>query len=544
MITTTVRPWDIVRSDNRSLTWYLFCRTAVVTFLLGGAALLNLKGESGFFSVYSLLFLILVSYLQAIISSLVLYRIKNKALYSQIQVVWDLLFVTILVVLSGGVDSFFAFAYLLVIVAASFLLSRRMTLLSAACAVILFGGILDLQYFGYLDFYYPSVFNSPASAYLSAIFVHSAAFFLTAVLSGTLAEKWRQSDKLLLQQQVDYAELEKLNRAILFQINSGLMMLNPSGEIRTFNRSASEITGYSLREVSGRNFKYFFSELFVDFSRNSKVLNRSECGFRNRAGTSLILGYATTPIIGSQGEYLGVLVTFQDLTQVRKNEEDLKRVDRLAAVGRLAAGLAHEIRNPLASISGSVQMLAEDRAGSVAEQRLMGIVVKETDRLNKLLTDFLSFAKPRQPETQKLELDHLMRDFLSLVRSDGRFSKIAIEADLVSDLVVAVDREMVMQALWDLFVNASDAMCGEGNIYVALLPDPSPTVIVEDDGPGISDEIAANIFEPFFSTKEQGTGLGLAAVYAIMEAHQGMLTVEKSHTGGAKFKLMFQREDI
>ncbi len=531
-------------SNNRSLTWYLFCRTAVVTFLLGGSAFLNLQSDTGFLSVYSLLFLILISYFQAIISSLLLTRIKNRNLYSQIQVAWDLLFVSCLVVLSGGINSFFAFAYLLVIVAASFLFTRRLTLLSAACAVILFGGILDLQYFGYLTYFNLPPISLSASLYLSTLFVHSVAFFLTAILSGTLSERWRQSVLLLQQQKIDYAELEKLNRAILFQIISGLMLLNPKGEIIIFNRSASEITGFTQEEVLGRYFEKHFTELKVDFSPDSKILNRSECTFQCKNGDILILGYATTPVKGSSGEYLGVLVTFQDLTQVRKTEEDLKRVDRLAAVGRLAAGLAHEIRNPLASISGSVQLLAEDSGVNVADHRLMHIVITETDRLNKLLTDFLNFAKPRSAVKVAVELVELVSDFVTLVNSDSRFEKIAISSKLDRSCIIEIDKEMIVQALWDLFVNASEAMNAEGNICISVFPEPEPAILVEDDGPGISDDNLAHIFEPFFSTKERGTGLGLAAVYAIMEAHHGSLSLEKSELGGAAFRLMFKDGDL
>ncbi|MCD6188522.1 MAG: PAS domain S-box protein [Desulfuromusa sp.] len=531
-----------MKTDNRGLTWYLICRTAVITLLLGGAAIFYLKGSANRPLIQPLFLLIVIAYAEALVSALFLKKISNTDFFSQLQIVWDLLFVSVLILLTGGVESVFSFAYLLVIVSASFLLSRRSTVLAAACAVIMFGGILNLQFFNYLQ---PiNLFRSvPDGTFFSALFVHGVAFFLTSILSGTLAERWRQSEKELQLKTIDYAELKKMNQTILSHISSGLMLINSRGKIRSFNRAATIITGWSLQDVYDKEAAEMFPGLSLDSTVILTPLKRSEGYFVRDNGENLILGYATTPAKGSQGENLGVLVTFQDLTQLKKTEEDLKRTDRLAAVGRLAAGMAHEIRNPLASISGSVQLLMEAETVQPDDLRLMGIVVKEAERLNGLLTDFLEFAKPKEPVKESVNVASILDQLVDMLATDPRFKGIEITQVYPDEFYLVLDRSLILQALWDLSINAAEAMQSQGRLIFSVEENGVPTIIIEDSGPGIADEIKGRIFEPFFSTKEKGTGLGLASVYSVVESHGGMVTVEKGAAGGARFSLLFTPEE-
>ncbi len=533
---------QILKADNRSLTWYLICRTAVITVLLGGAAVFYLNSSVNRSSISPFFFLIGVSYAEALASAFLLKRSTDLYVFTQIQIVWDLLFVSALILLTGGVESVFSFAYLLVIVSASFLLSRRLTILAAASSVILFGGILDLQFFDSLHFFnlYRSVSDE---TFFSVIFVHSVAFFLTAILSGTLAERWRHSEEKLHRKTIDYAELEMMNRTILSHISSGLMLINSRGNIRSFNRAAADITGLSLADVYDQAATEVFPGLLVGETATKKPLNRSEGYFVNKDGEKLILGYATTPARGSQGEDLGVLVTFQDLTQLKKIEEELKQADRLAAIGRLAAGMAHEIRNPLASISGSVQLLKEAEHAKPEDIHLMEIVVKEADRLNALLTDFLSFARPKPLKKELVDVSAVLEQLTDLLNTDHRFERVDVVCRNREKLELMLDRDQVLQALWDLAVNACEAMKGEGQLLFSVMVQDGGVVFVEDSGPGISEEIKGRIFEPFFSTKDTGTGLGLASVYSVLDAHGGCVTVDSSPLGGARFVLWFSAGD-
>ena len=525
--------------DRRSLIWYLACRVGVITLLLGGAAVFYLQGHVESEAAPLLFVLLGLSYLQALLSLMLLRWVQKYGFFTQLQLVWDLLFVTILIFVTGGAESVFSFVYLLIIVSASLLLSRRYTIITAASAAILFGGLLDLQYFGYLDWLIAQPDAASSGPFLYAVFVHVIAFFLTAFLSGTLAERWRLSEAKLQRKQIDYEELEKLNQTILSHINSGLLMTNRSGRIRSLNRAAAEIIGYSLEDVYDTEISDLFPQIVFFQDNQYNLVSRAEGRYTKSDGSEGVLGYASTKVLDRNGEDIGMLVTFQDLTRFKKIENELQRADRLAAVGRLASGMAHEIRNPLASISGSVQLLLEAENVSQADRRLMSIVVREADRLSELLTDFLLFARPKPPSPEMVDVSLVLDELAELLRADARFEGIVIEKEYSPAVEIYLDRSQVRQALWDLAVNSAEAMEDGGILSLGVLAEMN-CIYVEDSGPGIPEEVQGQIFDPFFSTKEKGTGLGLASVYSIVEAHGGSLEVVSGKSGGARFNLYFK----
>ena len=524
---------QLTRSGHRSLVWYLVCRTAVITLVLGGAAFFYFHGNLAY-SATPLFFLVGASYAQALIIALLLPRIKAVGFISQIQIVWDLLFVSALILLTGVVESLFSFFYLLVIVSASFLLSRRLTILAAASSAVLFGGILLLQFYDLLG---PlKVEKNVADAvFLNSLFVHLVAFFLTAILSGTLAERWRRSEELYQRKTIDYIELEGINKTILSHISSGVMLINPQGRIRSFNAAASEITGLSLNKVYDCPAADFIPEISNGIASGNGPVFRAEANYIDPSGEGLSFGYTTAAVRNNRGEDLGTLVTFQDLTQFKKIEAQLKRADRLAAIGRLSAGLAHAIRNPLAAISGSVQLLRENNQLNDEDQRLLGITEKETERLNHLLTDFLLYARPPKPFRTAVDIAILVDELRQMLLHDQRFENITIEIGGLHPCVASLDRGQIWQVLWDLAINAAEAMEGQGRMLITVSAENSCLLIVEDSGPGIAEEHRERIFEPFFSTKDRGTGLGLSTVYSIIEAHGGTIRSEPSALGGEKF---------
>jgi len=487
------------------------------------------------------LFLLLaLSYLQSLISALSLLQIKRFHLFAKLQLLWDLGFVTCLLLITGGIESPFAFIYLLVIISGSFLLPRRQTLYMAAIAAIFYGGLLDLQYFDYLPNIFPRP-NQDAAVYLYTVFVHVFAFLLSGLLSGALAERWQRSEAELQRKKIDYQDLEQLNRIIVSHISSGLMMINRQGRIRSFNHAAQEITGYPFEAVYDRRVDEFFPQLQLKKHAQYPLISRAEAQIENQQHEKIVLGYATMPIRGHQNAEDGLLVTFQDLTQLKIVEAQLQRADRLASVGRLAAGMAHEIRNPLASISGSVQLLLEESQLRPQDQRLMQIVQREAERLSKLLSDFLDYARPRPLCKINLSLAGFLKEFQDFVSGDSRFGEIHINIHCPADARLYVDSDMLRQALWNLLVNAADAMQGQGTL--SLDYDPVKKILqVSDTGPGIAPDIRSTVFDPFFSTKEQGTGLGLATVHSFMELHDGQIYLTESTRGGAAFQLIFNQE--
>jgi two-component system sensor histidine kinase PilS (NtrC family) len=312
------------------------------------------------------------------------------------------------------------------------------------------------------------------------------------------------------------------------------MVINAAGRIRSFNSAASKITGYSLEEVYNRPIEAILPEFGPFDSEGMVDIERGETGYLKSEKEILNLGYSASRVVDNNNESLGLLIAFQDLTEYKALEEQLTRSDRLAAVGRLASGLAHEIRNPLASISGSVQLLLEDEKVSDEDRHLMNIVVKEADRLSLLLSDFLNFARPSALQLESIDISSLVDELIALVNASGQFQGVTIERVCQGPTLMNVDPQKMHQVLWDLLINAGDAAKPEGKILIEINASQGE-IVIEDTGVGIADEDRDRLFEPFYTTKEKGTGLGLANVYANVEAHQGRIYVEAGSLGGARF---------
>ncbi|RMF43634.1 MAG: PAS domain S-box protein [Deltaproteobacteria bacterium] len=530
-----------IQPSRKQLAWFLLIRLLAISVFLGGAIFFQFRGETVSVSSLNYLYgLIAAAYLHGLASAISLPRVANLRFFTLTQLGWDLLFCLFLIYFTGGVESLFSFSLVFVIIASSVFFDGRRILLVAALAAILFGLLIDLQYFGRLPML-PGLALATSIGWREAfyaIFVHVTGFLLTALLCAALSERWRRSEQALREQRIDYDELESLNRVILENIGSGLMIINPLGRIRSFNRAAEQITGYDLKSVYNREVRGLFPQLEVYSDAGMRPRTRAEAVIRTADEEERTLGFAATPIHDPQGRDIGLLVSFQDLTRIKQMEEDLRRADRLAAVGRLASAMAHEIRNPLASISGSVQLLMEGAHVTDEDRRLMGIVVREADRLSALLTDFLAYARPRKPQVEACDMAKLVTEVVQACGSDARFRDINIDISCPGGTRMLIDHDQVRQSLWDLLINAAEALEGEGRIRVSLVPE-TGDVMVEDSGPGVPDDKQERIFEPFFTTKAGGTGLGLATVHSIVEGHGGHVSIERGSLGGACFRLRF-----
>ncbi|HKL25182.1 MAG TPA: ATP-binding protein [Desulfuromonadales bacterium] len=526
-----------VMSLRRQLGWYLRARLAVVCFFLLSTTIYHLQPNvwTPFGLIPWLIGLMVLTSLQVGVSSIVLARIEDFGRFVHAQLAWDMLFVLLVIYLTGGVESLYSFLFILVIISASVFLPKSQVLLTASACAILYGALLDLQFYGYLPLFGGVAYPERVSQFdvFYAVFVHVGAFFLTALLGGILTDRLRKSEAAREKREIDYDELAQLNQSILDNINSGLMIISPEGRVRSFNNAACRITGYQMDEVYNRPADVFFEDFALTGLVSRLPVERSELSFRRRDGKQLILGYSANRV--REGEKnLGLLIAFQDLTGYKSMEEQLKRADRLAAVGRLASGMAHEIRNPLASISGSVQLLLENPEVSAEDRRLMGIVIREADRLNLLLSDFLGFARPSPLQLDAVNLASLLDELIQLLGSSSQFPGVTIRRSYPEAVKMRLDRQKIRQALWDLMLNAAEAAAPAGTVAVTLDAG-TATIRIEDSGPGVSEEARGRIFEPFFTTKDDGTGLGLANVYSNIEAHQGRIYVTTGSLGGACF---------
>jgi two-component system sensor histidine kinase PilS (NtrC family) len=306
--------------------------------------------------------------------------------------------------------------------------------------------------------------------------------------------------------------------------------LDPQGRITFLNRAGEQITGLALAEVAGQPG----SRWFPGFAGTG----REEVPFSNARGERRLLGYTAFPLHGRDDARAGTAVIFQDLTELRAMEEAVQRAKRLADLGEVAAGLAHELRNPLASISGCVELLRGAQGLSEEDGRVLGIVLRETGRLDALLTRFLEFSRPTPPVRRPADLAAVAGETLDMFSADPAAAGLALERSLVPT-PASFDPDQLRQVVLNLLSNAAQALrdAGRGGrIRLACAPTPDAAVLsVEDDGPGIGHEAASRIFTPFFTTKARGTGLGLAVVQRIVDAHGGAISVQSTPGEGARF---------
>lgn len=544
------------------IKWLMFFRVVVITLVLGATAVIQIQ-KGIFFSPVSPLpfyFLLGLTYALTLIYVLLLRRLRNLRKFAYAQVLGDVFFITLLIYFTGGIESIFSWLYLFSIFSAGTILYRRGALLVASASSILYGTLLDLDYFGVIvpiGARFPSSQGYQGIFVLYLIAVNMVAFYLVAILSSYLSEQVRRKEEELKKRIVDYNQLERLYKHIVQNVVSGLVTVDEEGHITSFNPMAEEITGYKLEEV----YHDEIGVLFPGFEEWSRMVERPpekgkeafrfsrfETGFKRRDGATLTLGFSVSPLKDSRDNEIGRILIFQDLTKLREVEEHLKRADRLAAVGKMAAGMAHEIRNPLASISGSIEMLKDDGENSSHHQKLMGIILREVGRLNDLIEDFLLFARPTSAGKERIHLNAVVEEILRVFpHSPECRSQIHCSTDFQEDIYIQGDSSQIKQIFWNLFINAAQAMPEGGEIQVAirrrsaLLPflgEPERVEIaVGDTGPGIAEAELGRIFDPFYTTKEKGTGLGLSVVHSIVENYGGKIIVRSEPGKGTVFSV-------
>lgn len=543
------------------LQWLIFFRAVVVTLLLGATVVFQLQegSLSPIVPTKYLYFLIGITYALTLIYALLLRRVKYLQIFAYVQISGDVVFVTLLIYCTGGIDSIFSWAYLLVIFGASIILYRRGGLLVASASSILYGALLDLQYYRLL-FPVGIRFSSPSSHQSSYVFyliaINMLAFYLVALLSAYLSEQVRKKDEELKKRLIDFNQLERLYKHIVQNVTSGLVTVDEAGRITSFNRMAEEITGYKLEEIYQEEISKLFPRLaewsgaagFPDQQWGKIRFSRWETKFQRKDGVTLSLGFSISPLKDSKDLEIGNILIFQDLTKLREMEENLKRADRLAAIGKLAAGMAHEIRNPLASISGSIEILKEEGRASSRHQQLMNIVLREINRLNSLIEDFLLFARPSLPVKEPIQLNAMVEEVLRIFRHSPDFDAlIQLHTTFQDELFIQGDAQQIKQVFWNLLANAAQAMPQGGDLRVHVrrhgpsLPDEvlQGEISISDTGTGISDNEVEKIFDPFFTTKERGTGLGLSIVHRIVESHGGKISVSSQPGKGTTFTILF-----
>jgi two-component system sensor histidine kinase PilS (NtrC family) len=541
-------------------------RVAAVTLFLGGMIAVGNADGSNFSSPnnLALLALIVVTYGLTIVYALLLKRWERLSSLARLQLGADAATTSLLVLLTHGLDSIFIFLFYINIISAAVVAGRRLAVaLAAGISVFMVGlGLAASTGLSHPIFRFQGGPRLVQPLYFE-VAVNCAAAFMVAFLAGDLSERLGRTQTQLKRRQLDLETLRTLTRNIVASLDSGLLTIDRDGSIIFFNRAASQITGIASEEVVGASLEEVFPEIAGaletsppppddsgDWPSVSSIRPsgpRLECEWSRPDGETIFLGFSVSNLRDDSGTPIGRIVVFQDLTEVKRLEVEKKRSERMAAVGELAASIAHEIRNPLASISGSVEMLQNVADLDDNADHLMEIVLREVDRLDMLISEFLDYSRPSSLHLEAVDLRDLVEEVLTLFEEGESELDVDLERSLDDevDWEASVDQESVRQMLWNLLNNAADVLSelDEPRIRVALErtrtdDDVWYALSVEDNGPGVDPEDEERIFEPFYTTRDDGSGLGLATTHRLVEAHGGRIQLDDSeHLGGARFTL-------
>ena len=460
-----------------------------------------------------------------------------------LQILTDVVLVSLVIHETGGWDSSLNFLYPLVIIVAAVMLPRVWAHLVAALAFILYGTVLELNYYGIVPSY--STTTPGIKALQAIIFVNLFAFLAVAYLAGLLSAKLRQVGVQLKTTSGALESLQALHEHIIHSISSGVITTGLDGRITLVNAAAQRL----LESSPGALLGAAVSQLFIDPlpSVEARTVHgevRFDSPNRFRKTLRVRVAALTVP----EGSELGYVYVLDDLTEIRRLEREVRIQDRLAAVGRLAAAIAHEIRNPLTSIAGSVSMLSGLPELNEDHRRLLDIVTRESQRLNGIITDFLAYSRTKQYHFDKVDLVQLVEDTLTLMdhRMTAEKTGITIERRFTSTQAWTVaDGDKLKQVFWNLCENAVRAMKNGGTLTATIEPMKDDwQICFIDTGSGMTPQQVEKIFEPFQSNFEGGTGLGLAIVYQIIQAHEGKVWARSKPDQGTTFVLRLHRFDV
>jgi len=526
----TADPAELTSTLRPRLVWVTAFRTVAATLLLAvyGVRLLSRPTAEAIAREDQLsLWLVVAIYLVVLVQAVFLREARPGLRSAVVHVAGDVAIATAMVFLTGGPESPFVFTYLLSVVGASILLGQRGALVAAAACAVSFIALSGAVATGLVRTPVPSGTLPP----WRLVFICTSnvlAQMLTAVLAGFLARQLTATGGRLSARERDLRELTRLQQEILTAMPSGLLTCDAEGRITYVNRAARQILGLGPQEVPGSVEEVIpgLRTLFAGRPR-SEVTVTTAAGRRTLGLTVSALSVPSGPL----------LVVFQDLTDLRRAEQALRRADQMAELGALSAQLAHEIRNPLAAMRGSAQLLSE--GADPESQRLLGILTRESDRLAELVRDFLTFARPPAPVRKRCDLDELVRQTVELVSADPLATGIEIAVD-DGGLHAEVDPDQIRQLLLNLLRNALAAAGHGGRVRVFFSQMGGEVRIhVWDSGGSIATADIPRIFEPFFTKRPGGTGLGLSTVHSIVRAHGGQIQVSSSPGEGTEFVVGF-----
>jgi two-component system, NtrC family, sensor histidine kinase PilS len=516
---------------RRKIILMMTFRMVIIITLLGSALLIQLVSKT-ILPINPLYFIIFLTSFFTLIYAFAFNHTEKLQLLAYVQICGDVLVITLLLYFTGGVKSPFSFLYILVIITGSILLYRRGALFIAAISSISYGLLVDLLYLGFIPYYdlEPSeILDITNRLIYYYIFIHFFGFLTTALLSSYLSERLRRTRTALQEMDEDLSDLKLLHQKIIDSMNTGLIITNLEGQINFVNEAGLSILGQPIQKVLGSSIQNLFHEPFPLDDFRELLLDRIERSL-NKSGEIMLIGMKFSFLQSQKGTPYGLILIFQDITQVRRMEQQIRMQERMAALGTMAAGIAHEVRNPLAAIHGSVQMLKNELTLSEDQGKLMDIMLTESMRLDHTIQNFLNYAKPKEVSRRMNDLKATVEDMLNFIQKSPDFKSThhLLFSASPEDFVHEFDVNQVKQVIWNLSINALHAMPEGGDLRVNLQHDPQGNVFLtfEDEGLGIDSERLESIFDPFQKSTTGGSGLGMAIVYRIIQDHLGQVLIK------------------
>lgn len=550
---------ETTKEENykKPLRLLIIFRVIIISLFLGMTIFIAIKSPGFPVSqsvLYLLSFIIALTYMFSVVYSLMLKFLDNLRVNIYLQLTVDVILITLLVYLTGGVSSNYSVIYTLIIIYSVIFLGRKGGFIVASAASIAYGLLLDLEFYKLL----PSIsslerdYNLSVGDVFVRILVHIISFYVLAFVSSIVVEQERKTRSLLEEKESEFDQLDLLFRSIIESVDAGVMTINLQGTIKTFNRAAEEITGFLLAEVENRRVADAFPEFVQFFAMekiNEQIRNRMEVIVTGKKGKKINLGCSISPLKDKNDKQIGNILIFQDLSEIKLMEENLEKSKKLALIGEMAAGLAHEMRNPLASITGSIELLKQGLNLNGTDKRLMQIILRGKNQLESFVRDFLLLARPIPTSRELVDLNEVAEEVLENIKlNDDWTSAIKIVKVFSRKAKSLANKEEVRQVIHNLAINAVQAMREGGILSVEIknqkLNDQEDYVEikVKDTGCGIEGKDLNNIFEPFFTNKEKGTGLGLAIVSRFVDGYNGRIKVESIINEGTTFIVWLPRK--
>lgn len=521
----------------------MLVRLVMLALFTGVAAILAWRRNLEFTSLYQTFVwgTLVVGYGLTIVFARLLPRVRDLDRFAWVQTTTDIVLAAVVVQMSGGTESGFVSLYLIAVLGAATMAGVRETWAAAGACALIYGTTSVCEVLGVLE---PMWLGETTHALPPTEAAATVARTLAGLAGVTVLSSFL--NKQLASSTLQVVDLRALNENILRSLDSGLVATDTDDRVIYINPAARSMLGLhdeDLQRPVGELLPGVEACIQASAARlrGTGPHGRSELALTTRDGVRVHVGLSCSTLLDGQGQPVGQLVNFQDVTREHELAEQVKRGERLAAVGGLAASVAHEIRNPLAAISGSAELLSATPLES-DDARLVKIIARESTRLSGLITDMLAFTRPRKPQRTQVLLERVARESLENFRADPANAEIEVELFAVESPPVRVDPAQLSQVLWNLLRNAAEAMNGRGTIELRVRPRPEQDEVeltVSDEGPGIPPAQIDRVFDPFFTTKEGGTGFGLAIVHRVVADNGGIVELSSAPGERTTFSLRF-----